>query len=174
MQAEARESLARTALDESQARLAAVMDSAMDAIITVDAAQNVVLFNRAAERMFGVRRDQAIGSALEQFLPQRFRGTHRDRIERFGRTGAVLLVVEIALSVALLNGAVTMARAFGRLPSATVSRRTVTRLDLPEPVEPTTALWRLTRPATLMSADMPEAAAICPIDIVPFFPLDQP
>ena len=30
----------------------------------------------------------------------------------FGRTGAVLLVVEIALSVALLNGAVTMARAF--------------------------------------------------------------
>ena len=30
----------------------------------------------------------------------------------FGRVGAVLLVVEIALSVALLNGAVTMARAF--------------------------------------------------------------
>ncbi len=30
----------------------------------------------------------------------------------FGRAGAVLLVVEIALSVALLNGAVTMARAF--------------------------------------------------------------
>jgi predicted permease len=30
----------------------------------------------------------------------------------FGRVGAVLLVVEIALSIALLNGAVTMARAF--------------------------------------------------------------
>ena len=73
--------------DESQARLDAIVDSAMDAIVTVDAAQKVVLFNRAAEQMFGVRRDEALGSELARFLPQRFRGAHHGHIEQFGRTG---------------------------------------------------------------------------------------
>src|SRR6185503_2076121 len=64
---------ARGALGEAQARLAAIVDSAMDAVITVDEAQKVVLFNRAAEQVFGVRREEALGSALDRFLPARFR-----------------------------------------------------------------------------------------------------
>jgi PAS domain S-box-containing protein len=73
--------------EASEARLDAIVDSAMDAIITVDAAQNVVLFNRSAEQMFGVRRDEAIGGPLERFLPQRFRQAHHDHVEKFGHTG---------------------------------------------------------------------------------------
>ncbi len=73
--------------DESQARLDAIVDSAMDAIVTVDAAQKVVLFNRAAEQIFGVHREEALGSELVRFLPQRFRGAHHGHIERFGHTG---------------------------------------------------------------------------------------
>jgi two-component system sensor kinase len=73
--------------EASQARLDAIVDSAMDAIITVDAAQRVVLFNRAAEQLFRCRRDQALGAHLERFLPQRFRAAHRGHIERFGATG---------------------------------------------------------------------------------------
>ncbi|MEX2240447.1 MAG: PAS domain-containing sensor histidine kinase [Burkholderiales bacterium] len=73
--------------DVSEARLDAIVDSAMDAILTVDAAQNVVLFNRAAEQMFGVRRDDALGSPLDRFIPQRFRGAHRAHVEKFGHTG---------------------------------------------------------------------------------------
>jgi PAS domain S-box-containing protein len=68
-------------------RLDAIVDSAMDAIITVDEAQKVVLFNRAAEQVFRVRRDQALGEPLERFLPQRFRAAHRGHIEHFGKTG---------------------------------------------------------------------------------------
>ena len=71
----------------SQARLDAIVDSAMDAIVTVDGAQNVVLFNRAAEQMFGVRREEALGTPLDRFIPQRFRGAHRSHIEQFGHTG---------------------------------------------------------------------------------------
>jgi len=71
----------------SEARLDAIVDSAMDAILTVDAAQRIVLFNRAAEQMFGVRRDDALGSPLDRFIPQRFRGAHRAHVEKFGHTG---------------------------------------------------------------------------------------
>jgi putative ABC transport system permease protein len=57
----------------------------------------------------------------------------------FGRVGAVLLVVEIALSVALLNGAVTMARSFEAmlddvpaLPKGRVLTAHLGRIDSPE------------------------------------------
>ena len=69
------------------ARLSAIVDSAMDAIITVDQAQNVVHFNRAAETLFGCPRGEALGAPLDRFLPQRFRAAHRGHVERFGDTG---------------------------------------------------------------------------------------
>jgi len=75
------------ALSEAQARLAAIVDSAMDAVVTVDESQRVVLFNRAAEQVFGVRRDEALGAPLDRFLPARFRGAHHGHIQNFGRTG---------------------------------------------------------------------------------------
>ena len=74
--------------EESQARLAAIVDSAMDAVITVDEAHSVVLFNSAAEQMFGCARDEALGRPLDRFLPQRFRAGHRDHVREFGQTGA--------------------------------------------------------------------------------------
>jgi PAS domain S-box-containing protein len=87
--AAARRQLARAEkrTEASEARLAAIVDSAMDAIITVDAGQQIVLFNRAAEQVFRCPREQALGSALERFLPQRFRAAHRAHVEEFGRTG---------------------------------------------------------------------------------------
>lgn len=72
----------------SDARLAAILDSAMDAVITVDGTQRIVLFNRAAEQLFGCRSDDALGSPLERFIPMRFRAAHHGHIEKFGTTGA--------------------------------------------------------------------------------------
>ena len=73
--------------EASEARLSAILDSAMDAIITTDEAQNVVLFNTAAEQLFRVRREDMIGTPLERLIPARFRGAHHGHIEQFGRTG---------------------------------------------------------------------------------------
>ena len=68
-------------------RLEAIIQSAMDAIITVDAGQRIVLFNAAAERMFGCAKSEAIGEPLERFIPARFRAGHHAHVERFAQTG---------------------------------------------------------------------------------------
>jgi PAS domain S-box-containing protein len=73
--------------EASEARLGAVVDSAMDAIITVDAQQRIVQFNRAAEQMFRLAREKALGTPLDVLIPQRFREAHRGHVEGFGRTG---------------------------------------------------------------------------------------
>jgi PAS domain S-box-containing protein len=83
MRAEARDARMREELSDSEARLAAVVETAMDAIITVDGEQNVVLFNRASEEVFRCRREDVIGAPLERLLPQRFRGAHRGHLRRF-------------------------------------------------------------------------------------------
>ena len=87
LQAQAESDRMRTALDAAQTRLGAIVDSAMDAVITVDGAQNIVLFNRAAEQVFRIRREEILGSALDRLMPARFRPAHRGHIEAFGRTG---------------------------------------------------------------------------------------
>ena len=71
----------------SEARLRGILESAMDAIITVDATQRVVLFNAAAEAIFGCTREEAIGAPLMRFIPDRFRSVHAGHVEDFGRQG---------------------------------------------------------------------------------------
>jgi PAS domain S-box-containing protein len=72
----------------SQLRLEGVIQSAMDAIVTVDQDQNVVLFNHSAEQMFGCSAQDAIGQSLDRFIPARFRMDHRHHVAQFGRSGA--------------------------------------------------------------------------------------
>jgi PAS domain S-box-containing protein len=69
------------------ALLAGLLDSAMDAIITIDERQTIVLYNRAAIKIFGWPRDEILGQPLEKLIPGRFRPTHSQHVERFGATG---------------------------------------------------------------------------------------
>jgi len=68
---------------ESENRLAGIVDMALDAIITVDAAQRIVVFNPAAEAMFRLPQSEALGQSLERFIPARFRTDHRRHMEGF-------------------------------------------------------------------------------------------
>lgn len=56
-------------VEENRSRLSGIVATAMDAIITTDADRRVLLFNTAAERMFGCRSADAIGSSIERFIP---------------------------------------------------------------------------------------------------------
>ncbi|WER50271.1 PAS domain-containing sensor histidine kinase [Cupriavidus sp. WKF15] len=72
---------------ESEARLRGIIRSSMEAIITVDSNQRVLLFNPMAESLFGWPAELAIGRPLGDFIPQRFRASHEEHVRRFGITG---------------------------------------------------------------------------------------
>jgi PAS domain S-box-containing protein len=74
-------------LARSEARLRGILDSAMDAVITVDERQTIVLFNAAAERMFRCPRDEALGQPLASFIPERERAAHAGHVAAFAATG---------------------------------------------------------------------------------------
>jgi two-component system cell cycle sensor histidine kinase/response regulator CckA len=56
-------------LAESEARLAAVIQSAQDAVIVIEADRITSLFNPAAERMFGCTASEAVGRPIIEFIP---------------------------------------------------------------------------------------------------------
>src|SRR5262249_10158305 len=56
----------------------------MDAIITVDESHLVILFNSAAEKVFGFSAADAFGQPLERFIPALFRAAHPEHLNGFG------------------------------------------------------------------------------------------
>jgi PAS domain S-box-containing protein len=75
---------AEAALRESQERMASILDTTIDGIITVDDDQRIVLFNAAAEKIFRCSAAEAIGQSIDRFIPERFRRTHLDQVRAFG------------------------------------------------------------------------------------------
>ena len=65
----------------------ALMESAVDAIITIDEKGVIRSFNRAAERLFGYRPDEAIGQPISLLMPAPHRERHQQYIERYLATG---------------------------------------------------------------------------------------
>ena len=74
-------------LKESRNRLSEIITSAMDAIITVDEQQRILLFNSAAEEMFRRSAAETLGQSLNVLIPQRFLAAHAGHIRRFGEAG---------------------------------------------------------------------------------------
>ncbi len=77
-----------TELVESEARKSAILESALEAIVTMDRLGTIVEMNAAASEMFGLDREAAIGGELaELMIPEGLRQRHREALRRFPRTG---------------------------------------------------------------------------------------
>ena len=77
------------ALRQSEMRKAAVLDSVLDCIVTMDADGMVIEFNAAAERTFGYTKAEAIGRALaDLIIPPPLRAAHAAGLARYLATGA--------------------------------------------------------------------------------------
>ena len=63
-----------------------IVNAAMDAVVTIDEQQRVVLFNPAAEQMFRCKASEVIGRSLDRLIPKRFRAAHRKHVRAFART----------------------------------------------------------------------------------------
>lgn len=67
-------------LAASEARLSSILDTAMDAIITIDTGHRVQLFNRAAERLFRCTAGWALNQPVDRFLSADLRQVIGDHI----------------------------------------------------------------------------------------------
>ncbi len=73
----------------SQERLFGIVDSAEDAIISINSQQQITLFNNGAEKIFGYRAHEVLGKNLGVLIPSRFVQPHRQMVKDFGSTEAV-------------------------------------------------------------------------------------
>jgi PAS domain S-box-containing protein len=81
----------RTQLKEAQERMrvseamfAGILAIASDAVVTVDAEQRIIFFNKGAEQIFGHRVEDVRGQPLEILIPEHFRPGHAELVRGFG------------------------------------------------------------------------------------------
>jgi PAS domain S-box-containing protein len=75
-------------LKASESRKAAILNSSLDAILSIDEDGRIVEFNPAAERVFGYTHEQVIGQSMAELLvPERLRNAHYRGLERYRQTG---------------------------------------------------------------------------------------
>lgn len=82
-------SKAGKAILESRRRMEGIVQSAMDAIITIDEQQRIVLFNPAAEKVFGISSDEILGKPVTELIPERLRAGHAAHVRRFFDSGVL-------------------------------------------------------------------------------------
>src|SRR5262249_30626352 len=73
---------------ESEALYSAIVNTALDCVVSIDSTGRIVEFNPAATRVFGFRREDALGQELaELIVPQRLRERHRAALQGQGEPG---------------------------------------------------------------------------------------
>jgi PAS domain S-box-containing protein len=70
---------------DAERRLRLLFEFAPDALVAADGSGVIVVVNRAAEVVFGYRRDELIGRPVEVLVPERLRGVHRRHRAAYAR-----------------------------------------------------------------------------------------
>src|SRR5215469_11701147 len=84
--------LATVALDDSEERLRAIMETAVEGIITIDERGLIEAMNPAAVRMFGYTPGEIIGKNVSVLMPSPYREQHDGYIDNYLRTGEARII----------------------------------------------------------------------------------
>jgi two-component system, LuxR family, sensor kinase FixL len=71
----------------SEARLASVLDTAVDGILVIDEQARILVFNKACETLFGYAPVEAIGQNIRLIMPTDYSSAHDAYVETYTRTG---------------------------------------------------------------------------------------
>lgn len=82
----------RSLVDEDRARLQAILETAVDAIITIDAGGIIESFNQAAQKMFGYSADELLGENIKMLMPAGFRDIQDDCLKGHQKCGERLIL----------------------------------------------------------------------------------
>jgi two-component system sensor kinase FixL len=79
-------------LQQSEARWRAVIDSAVDGIIVIDAQGRIEAFNPAAQRLFGYSEEEILGQNVRMLMPSPYREEHDQYLARYVTTGQAKII----------------------------------------------------------------------------------
>ncbi len=71
---------------EDGRRYRGVVETARDAVVTIDESHRIIFFNKAAEAMFGYSKEEVLGQDLSIIIPTPHKKAHRDYVRRYVQT----------------------------------------------------------------------------------------
>ncbi|MFQ3198788.1 MAG: two-component system sensor kinase FixL [Paraglaciecola sp.] len=77
---------------DANAKLSALLDAAVDAIIIIDHLGNIELFNAAAERMFGYQSTEVVGNNVKMLMPEPYQGEHDQYLHNYMHTNQARII----------------------------------------------------------------------------------
>lgn len=103
LQSEEQSKRAEAEAQRQEGWLRGLIQATQDAVVSIDRRGRIVLFNPAAERIFGYAREEVCGQPVQVLMPEPYRGEHDEYLARYERTG--------------------QARAIGRIRTVTAQRK---------------------------------------------------
>lgn len=83
---------AEQAVQDREARLRAILDTAVDGIVTIDERGTIESFNRAAGQIFGYTAAEAVGKNVSILMPESFRDEHDRYLSNYLTSGDVRII----------------------------------------------------------------------------------
>ena len=82
----------RELLNDREARLKAILDTAVDGIITIDQRGTIESLNQATEQIFGYGRDELLGKNVKLLMPSPYHEEHDGYLARYLQTGEARII----------------------------------------------------------------------------------
>ncbi len=110
-------------IKESEEKFRGIVETATDAIVAIDHSHKIILFNKAAEEIFGYNREEVLGEDLNILIPTQY-GDHSRHVTRYMETRKPHVIGKVVESTALRKGGeefpVTIARSATRVKDGQV------------------------------------------------------